>query len=39
MSIRVLHFQLKDVNNKIIPLHNIDWSCSLVFAINNNKDT
>ncbi len=38
LSIRVLHFQLKDKLGNVIPLNGSTWSASIVFAKDYNKE-
>ncbi len=38
LSIRMLHFQLKDKLSNVIPLNGSTWSASIVFAKNDRKD-
>ena len=38
LSIRTLHFQLKDKLGNVIPLNGSTWSASIVFAKNNNEN-
>ena len=38
LSVRMLHFQLKDKLGNVIPLNGSTWSASIVFAKNDRRD-